>query len=556
MNKINIYRKLFLLFAFLISTNLIFSQSIVSGTVADEGGNALPGVSIVEKGTSNGTVSDFDGNFQLNVGDAATIVFSYIGYVTQEVGASATMNVVMAEDVSRLEEVVVVGYGTQQKKTLTGSVASISGEEINLRPAPNTSQLLMGQAAGLSVRSGSGLPGSDFATLRIRNFEAPLIIVDGIVATFGQVDPNDIENISILKDAAASIYGARAGNGVILITTKRGTDRGQGAKFTYNGTLSMSALTYEPRTINANDYVDLGYNEQSQPLGDLMPPYLGWDNERKQVFDTTTGLDFVGNDWRDIVYEDWQLQTQHNLSARGRSEDIGYFISVGFTDTESQLRKADYTHERYNIRTNLDMKFNDNLTAAVDMSYFQTTLDKAHFDNQNFYTRLNSGKPTYLAEFPDESYASHTGAASPYSPMYQIRKEYSGNIVQRDNNLRGAISLTYDVPFISGMKITGSLNMETQTEWNKAIQSQFPMYTYDPSLSTSSDVYTLYGLFMRDAINVNSDRDMELLPKLTVTYDTEWGDNVLNALFVAESTSFKRDYLMGSRTDPLSFEAP
>ena len=289
----------------------------------------------------------------------------------------------------------------------------------------------------------------------------------------------------------------------------------------------MSALTYEPRTIGTNDYVNLGFNEQGQDLGDLMPPYLGWDDERKQVFDTTTGLDFAGNDWRDIVYEDWQLQTQHNLSARGRSEDIGYFISVGFTDTESQLRKADYTHERYNIRTNLDMKFNDNLTAQVDMSYFQTTLDKAHFDTQNFYTRLNSGKPTYLAEFPDESYASHTGAASPYSPMYQIRKDYSGNIVQRDNNLRGAISLTYDVPFISGMKITGSLNMETQTEWNKSIQSQFPMYTYDPSLSTSSDVYTLYGLFMRDAINVNSDRDMELLPKLTVQYDTEWGDNIL-----------------------------
>ena len=131
------------------------------------------------------------------------------------------------------------------------------------------------------------------------------------------------------------------------------------------------------------------------------------------------------------MYEDWQLQTQHNLSARGRSEDIGYFISVGFTDTESQLRKADYTHERYNIRTNLDMRLNDNLTAQVDMSYFQTTLDKANFDTQNFYTRLNSGKPTYLAEFPDESYASHTGAASPYSPMYQIRKDYSGSVVQR-----------------------------------------------------------------------------------------------------------------------------
>ena len=123
MNTKNIFRNLFLLFAFLLSTNLIYSQNLISGTVTDEGGNALPGVSIVEKGTNNGTVSDFDGNFQLNVEDAATIVFSYIGYLTQEVGSSATMNVVMEEDVSKLEEVVVVGYGTQQKKTLTGSVA-------------------------------------------------------------------------------------------------------------------------------------------------------------------------------------------------------------------------------------------------------------------------------------------------------------------------------------------------------------------------------------------------------------------------------------------------
>ena len=166
MNYKRIFSTAIFVFTFLLSTNFIYSQKIISGSVADSQGNPLPGVSIVEKGTSNGTVSDFDGNFQLNVEDSATILFSYIGYISQEVGASASMNVVMSEDVSKLEEVVVVGYGTQQKKTLTGSIASISGEEINLRPAPNTSQLLMGQAAGLSVRSGSGLPGSDFATKR------------------------------------------------------------------------------------------------------------------------------------------------------------------------------------------------------------------------------------------------------------------------------------------------------------------------------------------------------------------------------------------------------
>ena len=247
--------------------------------------------------------------------------------------------------------------------------------------------------------------------------------MDGIVATFGQVDPNDIENISILKDAAASIYGARAGNGVILITTKRGTDRGEGAKFIYNGTASWSGLTFEPRTLTANQYVDLAFNEQGQPLADLMPAYLAWDNERKQVYDSTTGEDFAGNDWRDMIYKDWQLQTQHNLSARGRSKDIGYFISLGFTDTESQLEGADYTHTRYNIRSNLDVNLTDNLTASLDLSYFQTTLDKANFQTSTLYTRLNAGKPTYLYEYPDPSYASHAGAATVYAPNYLIKKE-------------------------------------------------------------------------------------------------------------------------------------
>lgn len=550
------YLSLLLSFAFLFVSINLFSQQIVSGTVSDSDGNPLPGVSIVELNTTNGVVSDFDGNFQLSVDSNAVLVFSYLGYITQQVSdLSSSMSVTLEEDVSKLEEVVVVGYGSQTKKTLTGAVGTVDSEALTLKPAQNTSELMMGQVAGLSTRQAGALPGSDFATLRIRNFEAPLILVDGIVATFGQVDPNDIESISVLKDGAASIYGARAGNGVILITTKRGSDRGEGAKFAYHGTTTWSSPITQPNTLGIHDYGVL-LEENGLGFENEAPGYLSWDASRKKVYNNLTGEDFDGFDWYDYVYRSWTPQKQHNLSARGRSKSIGYFISVGYTDTESAFRDADYALERYNVRSNLDAEFNDNLSASLDFSYFQTTLDRANFNLTEMYNRLATGKPTHRPLYPDPTYPSHSGSATPYSPVYMLKKDYTGTTVNRDNNLRAAISLTYDVPFIPGLEATASLNMEAQNEWNKNIVKQFMMYTYDPSYGEGDAAYIPFGTYRRDNISVNADRDMELLPRLTLNYEREFENSELKAMFVAESTTFKRDYLMGSRTDPLSFEAP
>ena len=150
-------------------------------------------------------------------------------------------------------------------------------------------------------------------------------------------------------------------------------------------------------------------------------------------------------------------------------------MSLGFTDTESAFRDADFKQNRYNIRANLDAQFNDNLSAQVDMSYFQTTLDRANFGINEMYNRLSTGKPTNLAIYPDPSYASHTGTATPYSPIYAMRKDFSGTRVDRDNNLRARLALTYDVPFIDGLEATVSINMEAQNEWNKNIVKQLSL---------------------------------------------------------------------------------
>ena len=553
MKKLNF---LTILIVFVFGIGSLFSQKTITGNVTTDG-VPLPGVSVIEQGTVNGVNSDFDGNYTITlINENSSLVFSFIGFVTQTVStSSANIDIAMVEDIAKLEEVVVTGYGSTTKKTLTGAIGTVSSEALTLRPTQNTTELLMGQVAGLSTRQVGSLPGNDWANLSIRNFGTALVLIDGVESTLGQIDPNDIQSISVLKDAAATIYGARAGNGVILVTTKRGSDAAEGAKFSYHGTTTWSSLVTMPNTVNAHQFAEL-MEENGLGAENEMPEYLDYDTTRKRVYNRITGEDFDGVDWYRTIYKDWTPQKQHNLSARGRSDKIGYFISLGFTDTQSAFRDADYTHNRYNIRSNLDAEFNDNLSARLDISYRQTTLDRANFGISEMYNRLGTGKPTNLPIFPNPDFASQTGAATPYSPVYMTRKSHSGTRLDRDNNLQASISLKYDVPFIDGLSATASLNMETQTEWNKKVQKKFNMYTYNPLLGEGDAAYVFFGTYQRDMITVDSDRDMELLPKITLNYENSWDEHDLKATFVAESTTFERDYLMGSRTDPLSFEAP
>ena len=230
-----------LLFILLIST--AYSQKSISGSVSDETG-PLPGVTIVEKGTSNGTTTDFDGNFTLSVSDEnATIEISYLGFLTQEISANSDSFVITMESGSdELDEVVVTGYGTQRKATLTGSIATIGGEDLEKSSSPNLGTALAGKVAGLYIDTGNGAPGADNPAIRVRgtntfNNSSALIVIDGIPNRAGglaRINPADIESISVLKDASAAIYGARAANGVILITTKRGKEGKAKVKITSN----------------------------------------------------------------------------------------------------------------------------------------------------------------------------------------------------------------------------------------------------------------------------------------------------------------------------------
>lgn len=238
------------------------SDKKITGTVLDATGMPVIGANVMVKGTTNGTITDMDGKFSLEVDKGATLVISYIGFINQEikVGNQTNLSIALKEDSKALDEVVVVGYGTQKKGNLTGSIATVKTEEMTVAPVASSVNSLGGRLPGLVSQQTSGQPGADQATIKVRGFADNAIwIVDGIEADFNYIDPNQIESISILKDGSASIYGARAGNGVILVTTKRGTV--QKPTVTINSSVTFQGITTMPKPVSSGDYATLKREE-------------------------------------------------------------------------------------------------------------------------------------------------------------------------------------------------------------------------------------------------------------------------------------------------------
>ncbi|WP_439558995.1 SusC/RagA family TonB-linked outer membrane protein, partial [Dyadobacter sp.] len=320
------------------------AQNTVKGRIKDEQGQALPGVSVVVKGTTAGTVTDNEGNYSVNADRNSTLVFSFIGYLTQEIeiGTRNNVDITLAADTKALEEVVVVGYGTAKKATLTGSVTAVKGAELQKAPAANLSNTLGGRLPGISAVQSSGEPGYDGSAIRIRGTNSlgnsnALIVVDGVPNRSGGLDrinPADIESISVLKDAAAAIYGSRAGNGVILITTKRGkTGKPQ---LSYDMNFGVSQPTRTPEMSNASEYATIRNELQiydNLPVGEWQGALQGFNttgsykridngnvinavfnpDDMKKFADGSDPYLHPNTDWYGSVLRKWAPQQRHNV---------------------------------------------------------------------------------------------------------------------------------------------------------------------------------------------------------------------------------------------------
>ncbi|MEI7424491.1 MAG: carboxypeptidase-like regulatory domain-containing protein, partial [Prolixibacteraceae bacterium] len=322
-------------------------QKSVSGKVTDSSGGSLPGVSVVVKGTTKGVITDANGSYSLaNIPANTLLQFSFVGMKMQEimVGNKTTINVTLAEETVGIDEVVAVGYGTQKRGNLTGAVATISNDKIVKAPVGTTSNALAGQLPGLITKQSGGQPGMDAALLSIRGFGSPLIIVDGVEAEINNVDPNEIESISVLKDASAAIYGARAGNGVILISTKRGNE--EKPTITLNSTYSFMGVTEFGKPVNAGQYAEL-ILEANLNAG-LPASSSRFQSEDVQKYFSGTDPGYPNANWWNVIMKEWTPEQQHSLSVRGGDKKIKYFGSLSFLNQDLMYKAGGNYYQRFN----------------------------------------------------------------------------------------------------------------------------------------------------------------------------------------------------------------
>ena len=433
----------------------VMAQSTIKGTVVDESGVPLPSASVLFKGTTRGVVTDFDGNFSIEASIGDVLEVSYLGMKTVQVTVKNTddLKITLEIDAAALTEVVVVGYGTQKKIHVTGSVASVKGEDLVQVPATNVKNLLIGQVPGLVTNQNPGLPGQDNVNLSIRGFGAPLVIVDGVESYLDRIDPNDIENISVLKDASAAIYGARAGNGVILVTTKRG--RSGKAKINYHGFYgTQNRLTF-PDISGAEGFLSLGrdaiFNEQYDPDAPDAPISYGTLFTEENLQKVRTG-EIGSYDWVDaLLKSSGATMEQHSIGARGGSENVRYYTSIGLLN-QTGIFNGDYNYKRINITNNLDADLTENLAISFNSSFIDEYRDYSSIGLNDVWNDLRTAQPIFNPTLPDADRAPYSGF-SQRSPVARVQQKFAGYERTNLETLAAALDIKYKLPFVPGLTV-------------------------------------------------------------------------------------------------------
>lgn len=449
------------------------AQNQVTGTVSDATGQSIPGATVMEKGTRNGMVTDADGKFKLTVQDGATLVFSFVGYTTKEVavGNNTILNVVLEESATQLSEVVVIGYGTQVKESISGSVAQIDAESLKNIPQTGIEQLIQGRAAGVSITQNSGQPGSA-VSVRIRGVNSlqgssePLYIIDGIpvsgdsrnigtsgrsiadnspgegsgatdVSPLAALNPGDIESVVVLKDASATaIYGSRGSNGVVLITTKKG--KSQQGKLTYNSYLAVQ------RPTNMIPVLDLpGYAELQNTIGEIY-------GLREQIEFLNTDLLGSGTNWQQEIFADAMMQN-HQLAFSGGGQSVNYFLSAGFLDQEGIVIGSGF--DRFSLRANVNAQITDQIRAGISLTASRTNEQLTLNNSSNGIISLSLlNNPATAVYNPDGSFAGPVtadeiafGIRNPIAEALSISNKLKRNRLL--GNIYGEIDITDNITF-------------------------------------------------------------------------------------------------------------
>ncbi len=538
-------QKLLLLSICLSVCTLMMGQE-VTGTITDDAGEPLIGVNILVKGTTSGTVTDFDGKYTLEVPADAVLVVSYTGHATQEISVDgqSSIDVVLQPDVAQLSEVVVTGYSTQKKANLTGAVGLVTADELKARPITNATQSLQGKVSGVWINQASGEPGQDGATIRIRgigtlNDPDPLVLIDGIEAPLGNINPNDIASITVLKDAAsAAIYGARAANGVVLVTTKRGS-RNSEPTFSYTGFGGSTEVNNVPDYIwNSQEFMQLR-NEADVNSGN--PPL--YPDAVVSRFGSGPNTN-----WFDEILRNGAIQ-QHDFSISGGSENTNFHISLGYLDQRAVIKFTDGT-ERYNARLNLDTRVNDQfeIGGSFYVSRQESNLDNIGQDGGVLAraTRLGPNFPAFDSQgrLADRDREINSIELSTPNVLAEIQ---ALNRILFDNRFLGSFYAEYEP--IENLKVRGTFATNYQVDDDEFFERRFETFDWQ-----TGEVGTIWRE-NRDFRNQHREQ-LNLTSWLQVTYEKSFGSNNFKFLAGANQESSTVKFFQAARKEIPSNSLP
>lgn len=529
---------------------------VVKGVVTDsDTGGPLAGVTVVLSGSTRGTTTDAKGAYTLRTQSAESVLdFSYLGYVPQKirVGNRSQIDVGLVADNKDIDEVVVIGYSEVKKTDLTGSVTNVKMGDIKDIPVVSVDQALQGRVAGADIMSTSGDPTAS-TSIRIRGTRSitasnePLIVVDGIIDAvhdLSDINSADIESISVLKDASAAVYGARAGNGVILVTTKRGKEGKP--TITLNSTVTFQNPTNLMRMTSAGQYTELvreAHIQSGQPAETAR-----FSEEQIQKYYAGTDPDYPSTDWVDYLMRKMTPQHQHNLSLQGGTEQIKYYGFFGYLDQESMIRRGGGNYQRYNIRSNIDAKILKNLSMSVD---FSTIIENRRFpwrDDQgenSVWNDIWNTEPIYPSSLPDPTkipYASTNGTGGAH---ISSNRNLSGTRDTDTQSIRASGSLKYDVTAVPGLSAKAFVALDKWSQDYKFFQYLPDTYLYN----YASDTYTLQSLSLEKKLTQQASKGQRLTAQFSLNYERTFAeDHDLKALLLYELIDYDDSWITAQRT--------
>lgn len=522
------------------------AQTQVSGQVTDAGtGEPLIGATVVVEGTTNGMLTDDDGRYHLRVGESATrIRFSYTGYTAQsiEINGQSEISVALVAGL-QLEEVVVVGYGSQSRAKLTSAVSTVDEETLKKLPVPNVSNGLEGLAAGLFVRQGSGEPGFSGSSFEVRNFGNALVIVDGSPGNIDELDPNEIESISVLKDAAAaSVYGVQGGNGVILVTTRKGSL--SRPRLNYSNQFTWTEFTAYPDFLNSVQRATV-MNEGLANAGQA-PFYT--EEEIEAFRSGSDPINYPNEDWKELMFRDFGFQQRHNLNLSGGNEKVRYFASAGFLNQGSNYNADVLNYQQFNIRSNIEANITDNLVLNLKLAGRRRLNEAPAYSAYNIFRELSRALPTDLAYYPDGTPARPS--FSPNHILEGLRDFNAGYYRARNNNIDVKLSLEWAVPQVQGLRLKsyGSLvyNTNFRKEWGKS----YELYTLNRRTGEYDEfVASPEGSFSETVLTLTTGFGNHFVTQQSVNYDRQFGDHSVSGLLLGELQNNSGQDFWGRRQD-------